>query len=244
MQALIHELESANEKLQAANEEIISSNEELQSTNEELDTAREELQSTNEELGTVNDELQTRNAELSRANADLMNLLASVDIPIVMVTRDLRIRRFTPAAERALNLISSDIGRPIGHIKPNIGFPDLERVMNAVIEHGAPLKREVRDQDGRTYLATIRPYQVGAGKVDGAVLGLFDVFTSLRFSHEVGEAVMATARDPIVLLDDQFAVQRVNTAFAKKFDLPPGGKASRFSSSMAGDGTRPRCVNC
>jgi two-component system, chemotaxis family, CheB/CheR fusion protein len=58
-----------------------------------------------------------------------MNLLASVEIPIVMVASDLKIRRFTPAAERTLNLIASDVGRPIGHIKPNIGFPELESVL-------------------------------------------------------------------------------------------------------------------
>ena len=96
LQSIIQELEAANEELQSANEEILSSNEELQSTNEELETAKEELQSTNEELNTLNEELQERNEELSRVNSDLLNLLASVQIPIVMVSRDLRIRRFTP----------------------------------------------------------------------------------------------------------------------------------------------------
>ena len=86
LQSIIQELEAANEELQSANEEILSSNEELQSTNEELDTAKEELQSTNEELNTVNDELHGRNEELSRVNSDLINLLASVQIAIVIVS--------------------------------------------------------------------------------------------------------------------------------------------------------------
>ena len=106
LQSTIQEIEAANEELQSANEEILSSNEELQSTNEELDTAKEELQSTNEELNTVNDELQARNEELTRVNADLINLLASVQIAIVIVARDLRIRRFTPMAEKKFNLIA------------------------------------------------------------------------------------------------------------------------------------------
>src|SRR5579862_881737 len=125
LQSIIQELEAANEELQSANEEILSSNEELQSANEELDTAKEELQSMNEELNTLNDELHARNEELTILNSDLIHLLASVQIPIVMVTRDLRIRRFTPAAERALNIIPSDVGRPIGHLKPNFLCPDL-----------------------------------------------------------------------------------------------------------------------
>src|SRR5204863_504598 len=124
LQSIILDLEAANEELQSANEEILSSNEELQSTNEELDTAKEELQSTNEELNTVNEELHARNDELARINSDLVNLLHGVQMAIVIVAGDLRIRRFTPMAEKILNLIPSDVGRPISQIKPNIHCPD------------------------------------------------------------------------------------------------------------------------
>jgi two-component system CheB/CheR fusion protein len=134
LQSIIQDLEAANEELQSANEEILSSNEELQSTNEELDTAKEELQSTNEELNTVNEELHRRNEELSDANSDLVNLLASVQIAIVMIAQDLRIRRFTPMAERVLNLIPTDIGRPISDIKPNIDCPDLEKLIAEAVD--------------------------------------------------------------------------------------------------------------
>src|SRR5262249_37836787 len=96
LQFIIEEQEATNEELKSANEEILSSNEELQSTNEELQTAKEELQSTNEELTTVNEELNVRNLELTQTNNDLNNLLANVNIPVVMLGSDLRIRRFTP----------------------------------------------------------------------------------------------------------------------------------------------------
>src|SRR5436305_2464904 len=143
LQSIIQDLEAANEELQSANEEILSSNEELQSTNEELDTAKEELQSTNEELNTVNEELHGRNEELSQSNSDLVNILASVQIAIVMVARDLRIRRFTPMAEKVLNLIAADVGRPIGHIKPNIDCPDLESLISEASEGMTTVEREV-----------------------------------------------------------------------------------------------------
>ena len=124
LQSIIQDLEAANEELQSANEEILSSNEELQSTNEELDTAKEELQSTNEELNTVNEELHSRNEELSLLNSDLVNLLCSVQIAIVMVTSDLRIRRFTPMAEKVLNLIPrATLGARSAISKPNIRVP-------------------------------------------------------------------------------------------------------------------------
>ncbi len=175
LQPIIQELEAANEELQSANEEILSANEELQSTNEELDTAKEELQSTNEELNTVNDELRGRNEELSRVNSDLENLLASVQIAIVIVARDLRIRRFTPMAERVLNLIPADLGRPISHIKPNIDCPDLEARILQVLDTVTPQECNVEDLQGSRYLLRIRPYKDLENRIDGAVLALFDV---------------------------------------------------------------------
>lgn len=178
LHSMIQDLETANEELQSANEEILSSNEELQSTNEELDTAKEELQSTNEELNTVNEELHGRNEELSRLNSDLLNLLGSVQIAIVMVASDLRIRRFTPMAERVLNLIPADVGRPISHIKPNVDCPDLEELISDVIQNVASREREVHDRQGHRYVLRLRPYKDMESRIDGAVLALFDVQVS------------------------------------------------------------------
>src|SRR6185503_8434528 len=98
LQSLIDEQQRTADELNASNDELVSTNEELQSTNEEIESAKEELQSTNEELTTLND-------ELHQLNDDLVNLVGSVDIPIVILSRDRRIRRFTPRAQRLMNLI-------------------------------------------------------------------------------------------------------------------------------------------
>jgi two-component system CheB/CheR fusion protein len=175
LQSIIQELEAANEELQSANEEILSSNEELQSTNEELDTAKEELQSTNEELNTVNEELHGRNEELSRVNSDLVNLLSSVQLAIVIVSSDLRIRRFTPMAEKILNLIPTDLDRSIGHINPNINCPNLDQLIVECMERVSPIERDVQDRQGRWYSLRIRPYKSLDNKIDGAVVALVDI---------------------------------------------------------------------
>ena len=198
LQATIQDLEAANEELQSANEEILSSNEELQSTNEELDTAKEELQSTNEELNTVNDELQARNEELSTANSDLVNLLASVDIAIVMVSIDLRVRRFTPKAEQLLNLIKGDLDRPIGHVKPNIDCPELVALIGDVIDKVEPLEQEVRDLQGRWYSLRIRPYKSLENRIDGAVLTLVDIDAAKQRGDRAAGGPALRRRDPAV----------------------------------------------
>ncbi|HLK93160.1 MAG TPA: chemotaxis protein CheB [Polyangia bacterium] len=226
LQSIIEDLEGANEELQSANEEILSSNEELQSTNEELDTAREELQSTNEELNTLNEELRSRNEELSRANGDLTNLLASIHVATVMVTTDLRIRRFTPAAERMLNLIPGDLGRPIAHIKPNIQCPNLEELIADAIDKGAVREREVTDQQGNIYLLRIRPYKSVDNKIDGAVLTLVDV-SGAKVGRKVGEAIMEVAEAPILLMDERLRIIRGNRAFDQAFDVSTGKLSGR-----------------
>ena len=235
LQSIIQDLEAANEELQSANEEILSSNEELQSTNEELDTAKEELQSTNEELNTLNDELSGRNDELSRVNSDLINLLGSVEIPIVMVSSDLKIRRFTPTAERVLNLIPTDVGRPIGDIKPNVDCPDLERLITEAVDTVSVKERDVTDRQGRMYSLRIRPYKNLDNKIDGAVLALIDVDHSRRHersaqgsderapgaaeARDYAEAVFDTVREPLMVLDSDFKVRRINRAFRRLFRM-------------------------
>jgi two-component system CheB/CheR fusion protein len=223
LESIIQELEGANEELQSANEEILSSNEELQSTNEELDTAKEELQSTNEELNTLNEELHGRNEELSLSNSDLVNLLGSVEIAIVIVTSDLRIRRFTPMAERILNLRGGDVGRPLQHIKPNIDCPELEDLARDSIDHVVTQEREVRDRDGKWYSLRFRPYKNLENRIDGAVLTLFDIDVAKRYEAEIrsardtSQALVEALREPVLLLDRALRVRTVNGAFCTEF---------------------------
>jgi two-component system CheB/CheR fusion protein len=175
LQSVIEQQEAANEELRSANEEALSANEELQSTNEELETAKEELQSVNEELTTVNEQLQFRNAELGRLNDDFTNLLGSANLPMVVLGADLRIRRFTPAAVKLLNLLPVDVGRPIGDLQPNVVMPGLEALVAEVIAAAAARDREVRDRDGHWYALHVHPYRTADDRIDGAVVVLFDI---------------------------------------------------------------------
>ena len=225
LQAVIHDLEIANEELKSANEEILSSNEELQSTNEELDTAKEELQSTNEELNTLNDELRARNEELTLANSDLLNLLGSVQIALVIVSGDLRIRRFTPMAERVLNLIPGDVGRPISHIKPNIDCPDLEQLITKTVESVSTYEHEVKDNKGHWLSMAIRPYKGLDNRIDGAVLILVDVDeprrheATARVARDCAQAIVRTVREPLLILDEHLHVVQFNRAFLREFGM-------------------------
>ena len=112
---------------------------------------------------------------MSRVNSDLINLLDSVQIAIVMVTNDLRIRRFTPMAERVLNLMRGDVGRPISDIKPNIDCENLETQISEAIDTISIRQSECRDRNGKRYSLRIRPYKNLENRIDGAVIALFEV---------------------------------------------------------------------
>ncbi len=218
LQSVIEQQEAANEELQSANEEVQSANEELQSINEELETSKEEIQSTNEELATVNEEAQNRNLELDQINNDLVNLLSSVQTTIVMLGHDLRIRRFTPMAEKMLNLIPTDVGRPISDIKLNLAIPDLEALLVEAIDTVNIKEREVQDRQGRWYSLRIRPYKTLENKIDGAVMMFIDVDT-LRRAQEFAENIVETVREPLLLLDADLRVSRANRSFYQTFKV-------------------------
>jgi two-component system CheB/CheR fusion protein len=240
LQAIIEEQEASNEELRSANEEIQSSNEELQSTNEELETAKEELQSSNEELNTVNEELENRNTQLAQANDDLRNLLSSVSIPIVMVGSDLRIRRFTPQAEKVLSIIPSDTGRPIANIRTNINIPNVEQLLTEVIETLRTHEAEVQDTHGRWYLLRIRPYRTEDNKIEGAVLMLLDIdemkrtLEEIRRARDLNQSIFETSRSSMLVLEPGSRIKIANPAFYQAFQLTPGEVVGHNIYDLAG----------
>jgi len=230
LQAIIEEQEATNEELKSANEEVQSSNEELQSTNEELETAREELQSTNEELTTLNQELQNRNNELGQLNNDLTNLLSSVNIAIVMLGTDFKIRRFTPLAEKIFNLIPSDVGRRLGDLNRNVNIPDLEEAIMQVMDHLNVVEREVQDRSGRWYSLRIRPYRTHESVIDGVVLMLFDIEELKRSIRQI----VSLVRHPVILLHGDLRVNRANQAFCAAFGVQEDEIEEKIFYEMAG----------
>jgi two-component system CheB/CheR fusion protein len=217
----IEEHESTLEEFKSANAEILSANEELQSTNEELETTKEELQSSNEELSTLNEELQVRNTELTVANNDQLNLMNNVNLPVVMVGNDLRIRRLTPPAEKMLNLRPGDVGRRLGEIRTGIEPDDLERFARTSVDDGVYQEREVRvKSSGWWYLLRVRPYKTWEGKIDGAVLSFTDIDALKRDHTRVfSEALIENVRDPVLVLSEDLHVTMANPAFYRSFQV-------------------------
>ena len=203
-------LQTANEELKSTNEEMQSVNEELQSTNEELETSKEELQSINEELTTINTELLNKVSDLSRANNDMNNLLAGTGIATVFVDQSLHILRFTPAVTGIINLISSDIGRPVSHIASNlVDYDQLAEDVQSVLATLVAREVAVASTDGKWYILRIQPYRTLDNVIEGGVITFVDITEAKKAKdalHQANEqlrlaVVVRDAHDAITLQD-------------------------------------------
>jgi len=169
LQVTVEELETTNEELQSANEELMSANEELQSTNEEL-------QSVNEELYTVNTEYQEKITEISQANGDLDEVLRVAEIGIIFLDENLLIRRYTHAVTTYVNLLETDINRPLHHISKNIDYDNMLTDVVDVLNTGVSIENEVILQDKKLLRVVINAYTYDdVSKTKGVAITFSDI---------------------------------------------------------------------
>lgn len=210
LQATIEELETSNEELQATNEELIAANEELQNTNEEL-------QSVNEELITVNSEHQMKIQELTELNSDMNNLLSTTDIGVIFLDKNLRIRKFTSAITKEVNLINLDIGRPLSDISHNLRYDSVVEDAKEVVQSLETKETEVQNREGVWYHMKILPYRTVDNFIKGAIITLLNID---RIKHAIENARILSYVDDqspnmIMVLNDKKEIQSVNKTFTQ-----------------------------
>ncbi|MFA6455201.1 MAG: chemotaxis protein CheB [Bacteroidota bacterium] len=231
LRSAVEELETSNEELKSSNEEMQSTNEEMQSSNEELETSKEELQSLNEELITVNTELQNKNDELSVVNSDMKNLLDSNEIPTIFLDNNLCIKRFTQHAVKVVNLISSDVGRPIDHLAAKFKYDKLVEDAREVLRTLVFKQMELQTNDALWYQMRIMPYRTTSNVIDGVVITFSDIqklketaeaiavlSKEIQLAREYAESIIDTVRESLIILDKDLKVISANRSFYKMFN--------------------------
>jgi two-component system CheB/CheR fusion protein len=222
-ESMIEELGGAIEDLKTSNEEIMSMNEELQSANEELESSREELQSLNEEHRKMNSELLEQATELDDANNDILNLIASTEMAAVFLDRELLIQRFTPPIVAFLNVRNSDIGRPLADITMRFVDDNLLSDCQKVVEEGIPIQTEIDGEKERLFLRRILPYRSQGDQVVGVVITFVDLTDrlvlekSLKQNKDHLQAILDSAEDAILTIDDQGIIVSLNPATERLF---------------------------
>lgn len=191
------------------------------------------LQSVNEELTALNNRLNEKVGELTETNNDLANLLKATEIATIFLDGKLQIRRFTPRATELLNLITSDLGRPVAHLAQNFTGVDLAADAGKVLQDLSPLEREVQARDGRWYTVRIMPYRTLDNRIDGIVVTfsnvtrLKEIESRLQYEKRYAERVTETMRHPLLVLDGQLRVLSANPAFYETFQVEPDQTTGR-----------------
>ena len=194
---------------------------------DELSAVKREVQAANAELISVNQELRERNLQVSATIDDLSNLLASAEIPIVMLDMKMRIRRYTPPAEKAFGVGYSDVGRPIGAIKLNVVVPQLQDILRSVLAGFGPSHLEVCDQKERWYSLWFRPYKTTENSIAGAVMSMIDIterksgVRQLEMARDYAEAIVDTVNDSLLILNRNLKVVRASRSYYSLFCATP-----------------------
>lgn len=179
-------LQSAYEKLDAYNENMQSFNEELRSANEEMQSTNEEMQSVNEELHTINSDYQLKNKELVELNDDLNNYFRSNVNGQLFIDDQLLLMKFSPGTVRQINLLETDIGRPLSNISTNIKFETILEDIKKVLADGRIISKEIETKDGKWYQVMTMPYiRQADNKRNGAVITFNDITALKKIEEEL-----------------------------------------------------------
>ncbi len=224
LQATIEELQASNEELKSTNEEMQSTNEEMQSANEEMETGKEELQSVNEELITVNTELHAKIEQLSQIETVMKNLLENTNVGTVFLDTQMNIVRFTAEATKVINLIPSDVGRPLAHTVSNLLYDGLVTDARQVLQDLSFKEMDVRSRDGNWYLVKVMPYRAPDQTVEGIVITFTDITVVRRLSQEqasreYAESIVDAVREPLIVLEASLRVVSANESFRRTFEV-------------------------
>ncbi len=179
LQAIHEKLDATNENMQSFNEELLSANEEMQSTNEEM-------QSINEELHTINADYQLKNTELQELNDDLNNYFKSNVTGQLVVNKDLLLMKFSPATVTLINLLPTDVGRPLSNISTNIKFETILEDIKQVIANGSVITKEVEAINSKCYQVITMPYiQQANNEISGAIITFSDITELKKIQTEL-----------------------------------------------------------
>ncbi|SFJ02291.1 CheR family methyltransferase [Albimonas pacifica] len=171
LQHVTERLEASGEELQASNEELQASNEELQASNEELQSSNEELHAVNQELVSVSADHERQIVQLSDLNANIEQVLRMLNVGVIYVDSQRRVRRFSALIVERFALEPHDVMRSVDVIGPRPTFFDLPAAVAEVVG-GGPSRRCEGDDRGERLSVRIQATEDpdGGEGARGAVL--------------------------------------------------------------------------
>ena len=132
------------------------------------------------------------------------NLLTGTGIATLFLDMQLCVMRFTPAAAEIMNLIPSDVGRPVSHLTLNVvNYQNLTTDVQTVLNNLAPIRMDVHAKDGKWYAMHIQPYRTLENMIDGAVINFVEITPMVLAQESLRRlaTVVLDAHDAITVQD-------------------------------------------
>jgi two-component system CheB/CheR fusion protein len=136
---------------------------------------------------------------------------------------NLCITRFTPKASEIINLIQTDVGRPIAHIVSNLRYENLLDDAKKVLDTLVFTEKEVEGEGGQWYIMRISPYRTTDNVIDGVVITFEDITAQKNAQQRAlnaqryAENIISTIREPLLVLDAGMRIVLANRSYYRFF---------------------------
>lgn len=198
------------------------------------ETGGHDLRAANERLLGVIQELHARNDELARANSELNSLIDGTGVGTLFLDGDLRIRRHTPPMTAILGLEHVDTGRYFAEAVRHPQAAGLMADARRALRTYTALESELTGTDGRLYRVRLQPGRGGSREADSVALTFVETSERERHDHEsrmsntqlqagkaFADSIIATVREPMLVLDEDLRVVTASRAFYRAFLTTP-----------------------
>ena len=206
--------------------EMLPLEQELIAARENMQNLVEEMAAANEELVSLNEEMLVKSAELASTNADFENVYNTLEFPLLVFDKDLRVRRANIAAQRRFDMPQFVSGLSAERIR----FPDclasLGQHLREASETQEPRLFTLSDLD-HTYKIFITPTFGEGGQVCGQVLAVVDNTDLARAERLLASqptrlrVIVDHAFSAVALKDHAGRYLFVNRRFAEIFGVDP-----------------------
>ena len=164
--------------------------------------------------------------QVEKAYDEMRNMLNSMDIPTIFLDDNLCVRRFSANAEKIVNLLETDVGRPFNQLSSKILDVDLEQVIQKVRDTNQHFEKQIKTTGGHFYLMRILPYPHLENQRRSVVLTFLNIrelkamTKQLQFVEDAwrfAEGIVETVREPLIVLDQHMKIISANASFYRLF---------------------------
>ena len=153
------------------------------------------------------------------SDAQVEGLVASIDVPLILLSREFIIRLLSPSAAAIMGLSAEDVGKMLTSLDLHLNdLGQVEPLLVDVLHTLRPYVREVQDRHQHWYRIVVRPHQVATEAV-GLIVMFVDIDTERTLRHQLIQArdfatcVLQQIPLPLAVLHADLTFRSANAAF-------------------------------